>query len=253
MAQISSCPFCAESERLRGRAVEGDIEVTCESCGARWLRGAPRCGQCGGSEVEVRPQLMTRQPRGNQVAIVARREVPLCPRCDADALVASVSGNRTVPEGYVSAFLFGGQRASSTPASSDGHEAAAPSRRATRRPTAPRQTRVAERDHSAAPVPETKGAPATAPTVRQAVEAYLTSAPDADSLTLVLLGQHLGPSTRLDSLGPEAADRMQRWFQSTWGSQPASRRDHAAVALVGAIAHWRQHGWLSTDLTAGLR
>jgi hypothetical protein len=77
-----SCPGCGESEHLVGRRTRDGIEVTCETCGARWDRGAVRCRSCGGAASVTARQRMTRQPRGTLLAVVGMREVTLCPDCD---------------------------------------------------------------------------------------------------------------------------------------------------------------------------
>jgi hypothetical protein len=100
MAEAMRCPSCGETERLAGTPVAGDIEVSCQACGHQWLRGSPRCRGCGGGDVVTKLRLMTRHPRGNQLAVVGHRQVPLCPRCDAD--VVQGGDGRLVPEGYVS-------------------------------------------------------------------------------------------------------------------------------------------------------
>jgi hypothetical protein len=75
-----------------------------------------------------------------------------------------------------------------------------------------------------------------------------------DSLAMVLLGRHLGPSERLSSLddGSTAAG-LSFWFTSTWGSQPADRREAASKSIVAAVDYWRSRSWLSEDVAAGIR
>lgn len=271
MATISRCPACGENERLRGRAVGDDIEVTCETCGAQWLRGAARCNACGRADVVTRPQVMTRHPRGNQLAIVGRRDLPLCPACDADAIAESEAGNRPVPETYVSMFLFGRRlprhvpRKPATVAPASRSDATPDERRtgpsapAARTASAPKTD---EQPRAQSPAPAWPEAPSRAtneqslarPTVRQAIEAYLSASPDADSLAMLFLGQHLGPASRLDSLDrPDAAESLLRWFDATWDTRQDERRRAAAAAITAAVDHWRAQGWLTKDLAAGLR
>lgn len=268
MATISQCA-CGENERLRGRAVGDDIEVTCETCGAQWLRGAARCNACGRADVVTRPQVMTRHPRGNQLAIVGRRDLPLCPACDAGVIAESEAGNRPVPETYVSVFLFGREvprhapRWAAPAAGTSGAEAApagsrtGPAVAAT--PTTSRPKPVgkppAKRPEPARPEPaRPKEQGLSRPTVRQAIEAYLSAHPDADSLAMLFLGQHLGPASRLDALDqPGTAESLLRWFVATWDTRQDERRQAAAAAITGAVDQWRAQGWLAEDLAAGLR
>jgi hypothetical protein len=267
VATISQCPACGEDERLRGRASGDDIEVTCENCGAQWLRGATRCNSCGRADVVIRPQVMTRQPRGNQLAIVGRRELPLCRVCDADAIAESLGGNRPVPETYVSVFLFGRDlprhvprepaRTTEHSATGDAPTESTPSIAV--EPTTPEPKRE-KRAYAGSPGPSRpQPSPAkeqglTRPTARQAIEAYLSAHPEADSLAMLFLGQHLGPASRLDSLDrPGTAESLFRWFDATWDTRQDERRRTAADAITGAVDHWRAQGWLTEDLAAGLR
>jgi hypothetical protein len=269
LATISQCPACGEDQRLRGRPSGDDIAVTCETCGAQWLRGATQCNSCGRTDAVVRPQVMTRHPRGNQLAIVGRRELPLCPDCDADAIAESGAGNRPVPESYVSVFLLGRVvphhlHATPAPASNagDAHEASAEDETkasvtaAPTRPTPkPKKTSPATRQGPprSEPTPRQEQG-LTRPTVRQGIEAYLAAHPDADSLAMLFLGQHLGPAIRLEALDrPGAADSLVHWFDATWDSRQDKRRRAAAAAITAAVDHWLAHGWLTEDLAARLR
>ncbi len=89
MSEDLRCPRCAETEDLTGSPVDGDIQVTCQTCGARWLRGGRRCRTCGGTAVVEKPQAISRHPRGNQHAIVGGHRLQLCPTCDEDATAAA--------------------------------------------------------------------------------------------------------------------------------------------------------------------
>lgn len=240
------CPSCGESERLLGARLGGDIEVTCGACDHRWLRGSLRCRLCGGEEVVTRLRLMTRHPRGNQLAVVGHREVPLCPRCDVEAVEG---GGRLVPEGYVSRFLFGRDEPRPVRPTKQRPQASRPpaSSRGSGEPRAPRPDAVSSQEAE----PTTR---AGAPTVRQAVEDFLRSVPAADAVTMVMLGQHLGPATRLDTLGDASAqERLESWFSATWGTRPNGRRAAAAAAVLAAVDHWREQGWLSGDPVGFLR
>lgn len=253
MATISQCPSCGESEHLRGRPLGDDIEVSCETCSARWLRGAPRCNACECADVVTRPQVMTRHPRGNQLAIVGRRELPLCPDCDAEAIADSLTHNRPVPETYVSVFLFGRESPGPAPRPpAPVEEAPAGAEPATRKDLTP------ARLPGSAPTPrkpvEPTAQPAVRPTVRQAIEAYLAAEPGADSAAMLLLGQHLGPASRLDVLDRAgAAESLARWFDATWTERQPARRRAAAEAITGAVDHWRTAMWLTEDAAVHLR
>ena len=90
--------------------------------------------------------------------------------------------------------------------------------------------------------------------MRQAIETFLRSDPTADALTMVMLGQHLGPATRLGTLDdPAAQESLAAWFRATWGAQPEGRRAAAGAAVVAAVDHWRGHGWLASDPVGFLR
>lgn len=250
MSPTTQCPACGETDALTGTPTDGDIEITCQTCGAAWMRGAPRCKGCGHDDTVTRPQIMTRHTRGNQLAIIGRRDIPLCLRCDAAAIDASTS--TPVPESYVSVFLFGdttlpaAQPRPQAPASPTHHPRTAP-KPSTTPTTATPGTQPAQPARQAPPKP------APIPTVRQAIQTYLTADPCADSLTMLLLGQHLGPSERLSTLDtPEHADRLAAWFATTWGNQPENARASARGTLERAFEHWTEQGWLTTDLAARL-
>jgi hypothetical protein len=252
------CPSCGESERLAGTRADDDIEVTCQTCGHRWLRGSPRCRACGGDEVVTGMRLMTRQPRGNQLAVVGHREVPLCPRCDAEALR---DGGRLVPEGYVSRFLFGRDDPRPVQPARRSTKASAPGGPRSEVPSgsspAPSSGSSSARTPHATPQPSKDAEPAApvrVPTVRQAIESFLEATPSAEPLTMVMLGRHLGPSARLEELDhPGKQQQLERWFSTTWGTRPDDRRAAAAASLTGAVDHWREQGWLSGDPAGFLR
>jgi hypothetical protein len=90
--------------------------------------------------------------------------------------------------------------------------------------------------------------------VRQAIEAFLAAEPEADSLAMLFLGQHLGPASRLEMLDePDAAAALTGWFESTWTDRQTRRRQAAAAAIVAAVDHWLAEGWLAEDPAAMLR
>jgi len=91
--------------------------------------------------------------------------------------------------------------------------------------------------------------------VRQAIDAYLRSTPSAaDSTALLMLGAHLGPSTRLNTLNaPDVRDRLATWFVQLWGDKRPEQREEARRTVLGAVDYWRDQQWMQEDLGAGLR
>ncbi len=241
---MTACPACGESDDLSGRPASDDIEITCGACGTSWLRGDARCKGCGAAGGTPYRQVMTRTPRGNQVAVVGHREVVLCPACDAAAVAAAAAA--PVPESYVSVFLFGVEvpptRAPRAPtcASRTGTSAprgAMPARGATTR-TPPGRV---------SPGP-TGPAPLVDPTARQAIEAYLTATPGGDSLTMLMLGRHLGPTRRVRDLdGPAEQRQLEAWFEQSWSEADLRRREAARAALVDVLGFWRAEGWIRPE------
>jgi hypothetical protein len=222
------CPACGEVDKLTGTPTADDIEVTCHACGHRWLRGRPRCRTCGGEDVVRKLQLMTRTPRGNQLAVVGHREVPLCPQCDQDILDVESEG-RTLPEGYVSRFVFGPDAQRAKPPATARPQPVRP------RPTGSPPATPAQAKVSKAPQrPQSpRHSPPESPTVRQAVDEAMNEKQGIDPVTMLLLGRHLGAATRLKALdAPSTAAALQQWFESTWGEQGADRRAAAPAALL---------------------
>lgn len=215
---------------LRGRPVAEDIEVACGRCGHTWHRQDRGCATCGGSTVVERDQFLSRNPRGNQTAVVARRLIRLCPTCDREALTEADARSGMVEEGYVSHYLID-----------------------TRTQSLPRAKRVGEtsRDTST-PLPATPLPPArtpreppppasapsgtTDPTLREAIASFLEGpAEPADALVMLLVGRDLGVTTRLSALGPDLLDRLER----AGGGAPS-----ASAGAARAVEHWRSRGWL---------
>lgn len=234
------CPACGESQALTGRPVEGDIVITCGRCGAEWERGAPRCKRCGREGGTSAPQQMTRHPRGTLLAVVGVRQTLLCSDCDSEVLADFLERRKPVPEGYVSQFLYGGPR---KPASQ-------PAPQPTRKPRSAKSSSAVARP---APAAKHEPPPVADPTLRQATEAFLGEAgAEASSLTMVLLGSKLGPSTRLSHLDTEAtAGDLQRWVAETFASRE-DQREAAVRTLKQATRYWLDRGWLTRDLTVGL-
>lgn len=236
-----SCPGCGEDERLHGRTVDDDIEVTCATCGSTWLRGTPHCRECGRAGGVTLPQRMTRHPRGTLLAVVGVRDTLLCPTCDRAVVDAALNHNDLVPEGYVSRFLRG---VGAGPAAAATNVATSPAK--------PRRERRADTSvRVALPEPTPRPAPARVvdPTVRQATEAFLEATDEqVDSVVLVLLGTLVGASTRVSALDDSgAADRVAEWLERTWGPTSGERRAAAAATLRHTFGHWLEQGWLAGD------
>jgi hypothetical protein len=100
-----ACPGCRETERLRGhRTAAGEIELTCEVCGATWPRDMrARCATCGSTELVTRPLALRQKARGNAVSFVGVASIGLCRTCDADALDRHVTEGGAIPSDYTPA------------------------------------------------------------------------------------------------------------------------------------------------------
>lgn len=238
----TACPACGETEALRGRPHGGDIAVTCERCGAEWMRGAPRCRKCGRPDGVELPQRMTRHPRGTLLAVVGVRHVPLCVECDDEVVAPALQHRRTIPEGYISRFLYGEP-------SRDPRPAAEPRSK----PAPSRSLRHSQQFQRVVPPPPPAAArpepQVTDPTLRQATEEFLEAAgQSADSLTMVLLGSKLGPSTRLSALDAEkTALFLRAWVEGTFSGRE-DRRRQAVATLRQAVAYWQERGWITQGL-----
>ncbi|MFW6725038.1 hypothetical protein ACHZ98_33860 [Streptomyces sp. MAR4 CNY-716] len=285
MAQEMSCPSCEETDQLRGEAADGDIRITCGSCGAQWMRGAPRCAGCGGTGIVARPQAMTRHSRGTQLSIIGWRELPLCRLCDGRALRTSLEENIPVPADYVAVCLYGtgdptatgpapaadipalepdAPRTLSAPSASrpvcgaggptaQGERDAGAGTGRTAASTGPARTKDADANSTLRS--RRKPEPAAVPTVRQAIAAFLTDASgDVDHTALLLLGTHLGSYNRLSTLdGPDTAQNLSAWFDSRWEDRTNPAAQRAIDTLRRAVDFWGARGWLTTDPAAGLR
>lgn len=235
-----ACPSCGETERLSGASVGSDIEITCGGCGARWNRGERRCRTCGGNETTTARQRMTTYPRGNQLAVIGMREVPLCPRCDQDA-VAGLGADRLVDDGYVSRFV--------SPSTDDdggwGREAPPASRvRSARASRPPRREQPAGPAARRAFSPDQRDG---APTVRTAVAAYLEQASDPMSaMAMLVVGRTLGSSTRLSELPVQSGRQLTEAMDRQWAKQP-SLRALAVHSMNDAFRFWAGRGWITTD------
>lgn len=262
MAGVAECPSCGEGEDLRGETCAGDIQVSCLSCGAQWMRGDPRCAGCAGQDIVQRPQSMTRHSRGTQLSIIGWREVPLCRTCDSEVLETSITQNMPVPGDYVPICLYGsGERPATqapvtqpTPVRPPPLKATAPSAPAPGPRQSPRQptsTPVRPRSERSRPRP---AAPA-APTVRQAIAAFLAEASgEIDHTAMLLLGTHLGSYERLGVLDqPGAADALAAWYEGHWEGQGGAGAQRALGTVLRAIDFWGTRGWLASDPATKLR
>lgn len=271
MAHELTCPSCGETEDLSGTPQDGDIRVACHGCGAQWMRGAPVCSTCAGSDIVERPQAMTRHSRGTQLSIIGWRQLPLCSGCDAQALATSIAQNTPVPGPYVSAALHTGGKAAPAPAAPrepTGHATQTPAAKPTRSPTsAPppqrghhqtqhrpgsdKPTGAAARPRRSRPQP----APTQVPTVGQAITAFLTEASgEADHTALVLLGAYLGSYNRLSALDAEPSeDWLVTWFDKRWKDRESPTGLRARETFCRAVDFWGARGWLTRDPVAPLR
>jgi hypothetical protein len=106
MSRVLHCPACGEDDDLRGETTDEGIRIRCGSCGSSWLRDSiPTCATCGGSDIVMRPRTMTQFSRGTQLSVVGWQEVPVCVRCDAEALLKSTQAAGPLPAGYEPAAL----------------------------------------------------------------------------------------------------------------------------------------------------
>lgn len=93
-------PKCGEQEELSGRRVDGEVVLTCASCGYDGPRVARRtCPGCGSVDVVERPKAVVERSRGTQLSVVGYTTVTLCKTCDADTLAAALThGGAVMPE-----------------------------------------------------------------------------------------------------------------------------------------------------------
>jgi Zn ribbon nucleic-acid-binding protein len=94
------CPTCGEQEELTGRRSEGQILLSCLTCGYDGPRvGARRCQTCGGAHVVERPKALVERARGTQLSVVGYTTVGLCRVCDADDLARAIErGGAVLPK-----------------------------------------------------------------------------------------------------------------------------------------------------------
>ena len=70
-----------------GSRLEDVIQLRCETCGQSWKRDpSPRCGSCGGDDLQAVVQAIVEKGRGTQLSVVGTRIVHLCRSCDQKTL-----------------------------------------------------------------------------------------------------------------------------------------------------------------------
>lgn len=94
------CPRCGEQEELSGRRADGEILLTCHTCGYDGPRVAQRsCQTCGGHDVVERPKALVERSRGTQLSVVGYTTAVLCRTCDAEDLAAALAhGGAILPK-----------------------------------------------------------------------------------------------------------------------------------------------------------
>jgi hypothetical protein len=250
------CPSCGTADEVSGRRDAGtdDIRLTCGRCGASWDRGERRCATCGGRELTNRAQAMRRHSRGTQLSIVGWRDVVLCVRCDAEVLGSVGTRQTPIPEEYVSSALVDVHalpptRPAPRPETRARHATGDDQFRSTQQPVASSRPLT--------PPPPPRSAPPPPSTVRLALQESLTglaaTGTTLDPTTVLLLGTHLGPTTRLDQLerAGHDASSLAEWAERTWGTGRASTA--ARHTLTALAEHWLAQGWTTTDLAAHMR
>ena len=92
------CPRCGETEDLVGSRGPDGIRIACGACGTSFLRDQRlRCATCHGTDLVVRPHVLTQFSRGSQLPVVGWTQTQCCTVCDADALDRSVRANGPLP------------------------------------------------------------------------------------------------------------------------------------------------------------
>jgi hypothetical protein len=81
------CPQCGERDDLSGAPGGETIRLTCGACATEWDRDpAPRCRQCGATEMRAVPLAIVEKSRGTQLSVVGTRTIHLCEVCDVETL-----------------------------------------------------------------------------------------------------------------------------------------------------------------------
>ena len=97
---LVTCPRCGESEDLFGRTLDGEITVSCESCGLTWVRDLqPRCLKCDSKDVRPAYEAIVNKSRGTQLSMQSAKLVYLCQHCDAVVLAEyQITNSPLMPE-----------------------------------------------------------------------------------------------------------------------------------------------------------
>lgn len=73
------------------------ISLVCDVCGQVWDRDpSPRCGSCGGDDLQAVVLAIVEKSRGTQLSVVGTRIVHLCRSCD-EAVLERYNRNRPNP------------------------------------------------------------------------------------------------------------------------------------------------------------
>jgi len=82
MARIQiTCPNCGERENHRAERVEGKPQITCLSCGHRWIRDPYDCPECGQRALKPIRKALYQKARGTQQSIIGFRIAKECANC----------------------------------------------------------------------------------------------------------------------------------------------------------------------------
>lgn len=88
------CPRCGKDDHLAGERRGEMVRITCSACSLVWDRDpAPRCPECGLTDVRPVPEPVWAKVWGNQRSIVAYKTVYLCPVCDRRRLKEHLGAN----------------------------------------------------------------------------------------------------------------------------------------------------------------
>ncbi|MGY1711297.1 hypothetical protein ACI8AC_17500 [Geodermatophilus sp. SYSU D00758] len=91
-------PRCGGTEDLVGsRGVDG-VQLARGACGTSFLRDQRlRCATCHGTDLVLRPQVMTQSSRGTRLSVVGWKQTHCCTACHADALRRSERADGPLP------------------------------------------------------------------------------------------------------------------------------------------------------------
>lgn len=95
-----ACPHCGEDEELEpvGRSDDCSVELSCGSCGHRWVRDTVRrCRLCGSTDLRYTPRPLWEKGRGDQRTPAGKRDAYACWSCGGRDVTSSnpvaVEGN----------------------------------------------------------------------------------------------------------------------------------------------------------------